>query len=113
MFMTTTTEKRKHPRFEINQMVELTYARENFVGATGINISTNGLLCETNERMEPHTVVFMMITLTLKGKEYLIECEGVVNRSEKIKGRWNTAINITAVRSGDRKAFDSFASGLQ
>ncbi len=109
--MTAAAENRKHPRFEINQMVELGYARENFVGATGINISKNGLLCETSERMEPHTVVFMMITITLKGKEYLIECEGVVNRSEKKKGAWNTAINITAVRAGDRKAFEEFASG--
>lgn len=111
--MTIVAEKRKHPRFEINQMVELTYARENFVGAKGINISENGLLCETNERMEPYTVVFMMITIEHKKKEYLMECEGVVIRSDKNKDHWDTGINITAVRNGDRGAFKEFVDSLK
>jgi len=101
-------EKRKHPRFEINQLVELDLGRETFIHAAAANLSEGGLLCHTDEYCEPYTRVFLMMTLALTGGDRIIKCEGVVVRSEKEGRHWETGISITSMDSASRKIFDEF-----
>ncbi len=101
-------EKRKHPRFEINQLVELEFARETFVHAEGINLSAEGVLCITDEKCEPHTTVFLMMTVSLKSGDRIIKCEGVVVHSGKKGKEWKTGIRITSMHSGCEKIFKEF-----
>ncbi len=42
-------ERRKCPRFRIDQMVKISYGEESFIQGSGINISECGVLCETRE----------------------------------------------------------------
>lgn len=104
------SENRKHPRFEINQLVELDIGRETFIHADAANLSEGGLLCYTEEYCEPYTKVFLMMTLKLESRERIIKCEGVVVRSVKEGRRWNTGISITFMDNASRKIFDEFLS---
>ncbi len=101
-------ENRKHPRFEINQLVELDFARETFVHAEAGNLSEGGILCITDEECEVYTKVFLMMTLSLKSGDRIIKCEGVVVRSQKKGKLWETAINITDMDAASRKIFREF-----
>lgn len=101
-------ENRQHPRFEINQLVELDFGRETFVHADAANLSEGGILCKTDELVEASTKVFIMMTLTLKSTERIIKCEGVVVRSQKSGSQWNTGIYITSMDAASRKIFNEF-----
>ena len=101
-------ESRKHPRFEINQLVELDFARETFVHASAANLSEGGILCVTDEECELYTKVFIMMTLSLKSGERIIKCEGVVVRSEKKGKKWETGIQITDLDAASGKIFRTF-----
>ena len=50
-------ERRRDPRFEMSQMVELGFGRERFVHADGINISRSGIRCRTQEELDIGTTV--------------------------------------------------------
>ena len=101
-------ENRKHPRFDINQLVELDFGRETFVHADAANLSEGGILCKTDEQVDPYTKVFLMMTLSLQNRERIIRCEGVVVRSEKAGGQWDTGISITSMDAGSRRIFEEF-----
>lgn len=101
-------ENRKHPRFEINQLVELDFGRETFVHADAANLSEGGMLCKTDEQVDPYTKIFLMMTLTLRNRERIIKCEGVVVRSQKSGSQWDTGINITSMDAASRKIFNEF-----
>ncbi len=101
-------ENRKHPRFEINQLVELDFERESFVRADAANLSEGGVLCRTEEPCELHSTVFMMMTLSLKGSDRIIKCEGIVVRSEKKGKEWEVGISITSMDGASRKIFSEF-----
>ena len=101
-------ENRKHPRFEINQLVELDFEKETFIRADGANLSEGGVLCRTEEPCELHSTVFMMMTLSLKGNDRIIKCEGIVVRSEKKGKEWEVGISITSMDGASRKIFSEF-----
>jgi len=103
-----TDEKRQHPRFEINQLVELDMGRETFVHADAVNLSAGGILCKTDEQVDPYTKLFLMMTLNLQNRERIIKCEGLVVRSEKAGDQWDTGISITSMDEASRKIFEEF-----
>jgi len=100
------TEKRNHPRFKINQFVEIDYGHERYINAQGINFSRNGILCKTDEECPLYGTVLMMMTLPYKKKTRIINLEGVVNRSVHKKGGWETGINITSMNHASKTVFD-------
>ena len=78
------TEKRASPRFPISQFVDVSYNKETFIKATGINLSTSGLLCELDGSVEPYSKIFIL--LDLMDKKEPIEIQGIIVRIDK-KGK--------------------------
>lgn len=103
---TMKTEKRSHPRFQINELVEIDYGHEQYISAEGINLSKNGVLCKTQDECPLYSKIFMMMTLPYKKKSRIIDFEGVVIRSKHTRGGWETGINITSMKPASRAIFD-------
>ena len=110
-------ERRRCPRFRIDQVIKISYGEETFIQGSGINISECGVLLETNEPVEPCTNIFLMINLPIgeEGEEFT--CEGVVTRTERSGNKFNVAIEITniedSIREKLRKYINDFLSGQE
>lgn len=95
------TERRKSTRFDIAQFVEVSFTKENFIKAEGINISESGILCETAEPPEPYAQIYLLLP-TPDGKE-TFELEGVVVRAEKVKSKYHVGVEFTHLYDEDKK----------
>lgn len=74
-------EKRRAPRFRIEQMIELSFGREESLRCQGVDLSEVGVLCSTETSMEPGTRVFLLLSLGPGEDDEPVSCEGVVVRS--------------------------------
>lgn len=71
-------ERRKSPRFTIDQLIELSFDREQFIPTRIVDLSTEGFSCRVSEAVEPLVRVFAMVRLE-NGSDFLtISSEGVV-----------------------------------
>lgn len=91
-------ERRRAERFSIQHLIELDYGKEQFIRATGVNISSSGLLCKTDPAIELYTRVFLSLKLPGKKGEEIINCEGIVVRNDEEDGEFTTAIAFTSFR---------------
>lgn len=89
-------ERRRAERFSIQHLIELDYGKEQFVRASGINISSSGLLCQTEPAIELYTRVFLSLKLPSKNGEEIINCEGIVVRSDQDGSTFTTGISFTS-----------------
>lgn len=101
-------ERRHEARFSINQMVELSFGRETFLHATGINISKTGLLCATDSYLEPYSQVSLMVTIPIEPEPHRMSCEGIVVRSEVEETQYLAGISFTSLDEEDAKVLASF-----
>ena len=101
-------ERRHEDRFSIDQMVELSFGRETFLHATGINISRTGLLCATDSYLEPYSQVSLMITIPVEPEPHRMSCEGIVVRSEVEEAQYLAGISFTSLADEDAKVLASF-----
>ena len=53
------SQRRRHVRIEIGQMIELRYGQEQMIPADGIDLSSKGLLCASDVPVEPHSRIFL------------------------------------------------------
>lgn len=105
------SDKRKHPRFVINQFVEIDMGRETFINAKGLNLSEGGIMCETDEPCDMYSQIFMMMTLSFGDKERIIKFEGIVVRCDKKGAGWDLGISITSMDAASKKIFGDFLHG--
>jgi len=75
-------ERRKSPRFVMNQLFELSVDRETFVPVQGIDISEEGLRCIMGDELGPYTRVYVMFTLNYNGQERIIRTQGIVTNCQ-------------------------------
>ena len=101
-------ERRHAPRFTIEQIVELSFGREAFVRGNGINLSKNGLLCETDGYLEPSTQVALQMTLQLPTGTHRFNCEGIVVRTDEKNGRFLSGISFTTLTGEDARKLTAF-----
>lgn len=101
-------ERRIARRFTIDSMVELELGRESVVHATGVNLSSGGLLCKSDFYMDPDTEVSLVITVPSGTGSHTVSCDGVVVRSDKGKGRHLTAIRFISLADKDVGALSAF-----
>ncbi|MBP7554497.1 MAG: PilZ domain-containing protein [Spirochaetes bacterium] len=76
-------DRRKYPRFEINQIVEISLLKETFFNAESLNVSEGGILCKSRYETDPLSQIFIMFDLYLKDKTYAIKSDGVVVRCDR------------------------------
>ena len=103
-----TKERRRAGRFAIEQMVELSYGRETFVHASGINLSRTGLLCKTDTFLEPYTEVSIVLNFPVDGDTRRIECSGIVIRSVEENGDFKTGISLSALSNVDAETLTAY-----
>lgn len=80
------SDKRKHIRFTINQMIKISAFKEEIITSQGINISEGGILFKTPLELEPQSRLFLLISLSGGDEEKTFTCEGSVVRCDK-KGK--------------------------
>jgi len=98
------SERRKTPRFRIEQMVEVSFNREEFIAAEGIDLSLTGLQCETATELQTGDEMFLMLGL---GKES-IGCEGIVMHVRKIASRFRIGIEFTGMTEESTSTLKAF-----
>lgn len=106
-------ERRKARRFTIDEMVELELGRESAVHASGINLSSCGLLCKSDYYMDPDTEVSLVLTVPTESGDHTVSCDGIVVRCQKGKGRHLTAIQFISLGEKDVGALEAFLGSCQ
>ncbi|MFA6357256.1 MAG: PilZ domain-containing protein [Candidatus Omnitrophota bacterium] len=111
--MKTPQERRLHPRLDHKLPLNLEINDYNFSTSTH-NISSVGAYCHLDKYMPPFTKISVKLSLPSKGKagkNMIIECKGVVVRTEdEIKGGFNLAIFFNEIRNEERKKIIQYIS---
>ena len=108
----TAVERRIHPR--INQELPFKVAANGYDFSTSTqNISCVGAYCRIKKYIPPFTKVMVKLMLPIKGKEggknYTIDCEGVIVRTEdESKGGFNIAVFFNAIKDEQRKKISRY-----
>ncbi len=105
-------ERRIHPR--INQELPFKVAANGYDFSTSTqNISCVGAYCRIKKYIPPFTKVMVKLMLPIKGREgdknYTIDCEGVIVRTEdESKGGFNIAIFFNVIKDEQRKKISRY-----
>ena len=117
-------DRRRYPRFHINQSINVSIGREKSLIVSGQNISEGGLLCECDEFVEPYTHVFVVIESPpmdggqeTEREPYRLRVEGVVLRCESVpsvvsSSVYNMGIEFTGLFDDSIEKLRSFVSPL-
>ncbi len=105
-------ERRKAPRYEINQTIKVSFGKERYIQTLGINISEIGLLCKTHESVDPLTKLYLMLKVQVNGENKEIQCEGIVIRVEKLKNEYYLGIAFTSMADNYRENLKSFLKSI-
>lgn len=92
-------EQRRSPRFSIGQIVEVTFARERFLFAHGVNISEHGLLCEMKEPPELGARILLELEISKDSEEDpgevpALEIEGMIVRADELEDHYHVGIEF-------------------
>jgi hypothetical protein len=106
-------ERRLHPRIDHKLPLNLAVNGYDFSTSTH-NISSVGAYCHLDKYMPPFTKISVKLSLPNKGqagKNTIVECKGVVVRTEdEARGGFNLAIFFNQMRDDQRKKIASYIS---
>jgi len=109
--MKTAQERRLHPRLDHKLPLNLAVNGYDFSTSTH-NISCVGAYCHLDKYMPPFTKISVKLSMPHKGqahKNTIVECKGVVVRSEdEVKGGFNIAIFFNEMRDEQRKKISAY-----
>ncbi|HOX33217.1 MAG TPA: PilZ domain-containing protein [Spirochaetales bacterium] len=107
-------EKRKSPRFKINQLIAYLPNREEYLYAEGLDLSRGGMKCRSSQLVEPMTNLFMMLKLPQPGAEMrTVQCEGYVSHARMDGPSCVFGVTINSVFEDDKAFFDSYMASLE
>ena len=101
-------ERRKYPRFTINQFIELSFEKETEINAQGINIIEAGFMCHTDEYVDPYTKLFVLLSLNGNSNVQQISVEGMVMRCMKKGKNYETAVEFVEITDDNRQRIRKF-----
>ena len=111
--MKSIKERRLHPRLDHKLPLNLAIDGYDFSTSTH-NISSVGAYCHLDKYMPPFTKISVKLSLPNKGqagKSTIVECKGVVVRTEdEAKGGFNLAIFFNQMREDQRKKIALYIS---
>ena len=112
--MKSLKERRLNPRIEHKLPLNLAVNGYDFSTSTH-NISSVGAYCHLDKYMPPFTKISVKLSLPNKeqaGKNTIVECKGVVVRTEDEArgGGFNLAIFFNEIRAGQRKKIAQYVS---
>jgi c-di-GMP-binding flagellar brake protein YcgR len=106
-------ERRRHERFAIRQMLEISFAREVFFQAEGLNISEGGMMCRTDYPVEPLTKVYLIVSIPGKTGEHLLKTEGTVIHTRKEAGEYVFGVTFNDLGEQDIQALQAYLQSLE
>ena len=74
--------KRRKPRFEVHRLTHLSYGRDRFLDAEGLNISRTRMLCRTTEPIDVDAHVSCTLGTPTLADEW-VSCDGKVSRCDQ------------------------------
>jgi c-di-GMP-binding flagellar brake protein YcgR len=104
------SERRNAARFPISQFVDVSYTRENFIKAIGINISVTGMLCELEGTVETYSKIYIL--LELNDKKDPIELQGIIVRTEKKDKKFLAGVEFSDLYDEDKSRLKKFIKTL-
>lgn len=99
-------ERRRDIRFVIDQLLEISSAKEKTIHAKGINISKGGLLCEVDDPLELNNRVSLTLTLRQEEEEFRFFCEGVIIRCREGNNKYYAAIHFIGLTEEQRESIE-------
>ncbi len=109
-------DRRQHERFTIRQMIDITFPRENYLQAEGLNLSEGGMMCRTTYPVEPLTRVFLMLSLptgAAGGEEYLLKTEANVVYVRQEADEYVFGVAFAGLSRQDSEALRGFLDSLK
>jgi len=82
--------------------------REKNISAESVNISEGGILCRSDEPVEPLTSVFLMLSIPGETGDYLMKIEGMVMHSAQREGSWLFGVAFNQLSQEDRHAIAEY-----
>ncbi len=101
-------ERRKHPRFDLKQLVELRFDREKTMQVFSVNVSQAGLRCTSSDRCDLYSRVFFLLEYAISGAKGKIRGEGIVIRAQAdaTEENWDLGIQIIGIDMEDQESFE-------
>ncbi len=90
-------ERRKYPRFSLNQCIQISFGKETFIDAEAVNISMSGILCSSSVPIDNLDKIFMMIDLPIGNEIKTIQCEGVPMYAKTVEGKNMFGVQFTEI----------------
>jgi hypothetical protein len=111
--MKNAKERRVHPRLDHKLPLSLAVNGYDF-STVSHNISSVGAYCHLDRYMPPFTKISVKLSLpnrTRAGKSTIVECKGVVVRTEdESRGGFNLAIFFNEIHQDQRKKIAQYIS---
>ncbi len=106
-------EKRKHSRFKIYQMIQISIGKEHYVSCEGINISKSGMLVKTNAEVDTSARFYLLFEVPLETGNYEIRCEGLAAHVHKVEDGWEVGVSFSDLFEDDEKILEQYIESLQ
>ncbi len=108
-----TDDRRQSKRFSIRQIIDLTFPREAFFQAEGLNLSEGGMMCKSSYPVEPLMRVYLMLSLARGDGSYLLKTEGSVVHVEKKAGAYLFGVAFEHLEPQDLEALRAYLKSLE
>lgn len=103
-------DRRRSPRYVLHQLVSLGFAREKYIHAEAVDISTHGIGCVSDSPVDLYSRVFIMLQGEPTEENPPISCEGIAVRCEKLgKERYSLGIEFTDIFEFDLARIAKFS----
>jgi c-di-GMP-binding flagellar brake protein YcgR len=103
-------EKRRYSRVVLTQLIEVSLMHEKYIPAETVDISERGMLCRSNEPVEPLTPVFLMLRIPADEGEYKLKTDGIVMHSRKEGDACFFGIAFSSLSEKDKEAIRAYTA---
>lgn len=104
-------DKRRAPRYTLNQLVNIEYGREDYVYGDAVDISETGIGVVCDSGISPASRMFLMFHLGESSDGPTVRCEGFVTRSDRTAdGRYRVGVDFAEIAESDRKKIAEYLS---
>ena len=101
-----TKSRRRKPRFEVHRLTHLSYGRDRFLDAEGLNVSRTGMLCRTTEPLPIDDHVSCTLGTPSLADEW-VSCDGTVVRGDQQPDNsYEVAITFTEIDVAAQPVFE-------
>ena len=107
------SDKRRHNRFKIYQMIQMSIGKEKFVSCEGINISKSGMLVKTNFEIPISARFYLLFEVPLEKGNYEIRCEGIAAHVKEVDGGFEIGISFSDLFEEDEKILEMYIAELK